>query len=68
MSKLFGTLADWLFSTETFGHDVLNIVHDVPEYRTSLDWRLCYMRGAVFHHAVSSWHCSVLIKFYIEGE
>ena len=26
------------------------------------------MRGAVFHHEVSSWHCSVLIELYYEGE
>ena len=26
------------------------------------------MRGAVFHHEVSSWHCSVLIELYNEGE
>ena len=25
------------------------------------------MRGAVFHHAVSIWHCSVLIELYIEA-
>ena len=25
------------------------------------------MRGAVFQHAVSSWHCSVLIELYIEA-
>ena len=23
------------------------------------------MRGAVFHHEVPSWHCSVLIELYI---
>ena len=26
------------------------------------------MRGAVFHHEVSSWQCSVLIELYNEGE
>ena len=30
--------------------------------------RLCHMRGAVFHHEVSSWHCSVLNELYHEGE
>ena len=38
------------------------------EYRTCLDWQLCHMRGAVFHHEVSSWHFSVLIELYIEGD
>ena len=26
------------------------------------------MRGAVFHHEVSSWYCSVLIELYIKSE
>ena len=51
---LHGTLACF----QTFGHGVLNIVHVL----------LCHMRGAVFHNEVSSWHCSVLIELYNEGE
>ena len=39
-------------------HDVLNIVHVLH----------CHVRGAVFHDEVSSWHCSVLIELYNEGE